>query len=93
MTTKEILIAARKRIEDPKNWVKGQLRDGDAVCALGALYEVAPDRSSLQSPVYLAYEALTNLIPGAAPQLGNFNDQHTHAEVLALFDRAIEAQG
>ena len=42
----------------------------------------------------LGYRALVKALPRRKRHLGivSFNDTHTHSEVLALWDRAIEAE-
>lgn len=94
MTTLEILRAARKRIELPEHWCQNrmahdsQLRGCDALdeqavawCAYGAL-QPDPDDAGLDA---LAIAMGTKLV-------SRFNDSHTHAEVLAAFDRAIVSE-
>lgn len=104
MTTADDLRAARNLIERPEAWTKGVVaRDtfgspitpdsSDAVCwcAYGALAKVT--RSA--SPDYDAATAMLRKVV-RADTVSGFNDTHTHAEVLAAFDRAIalaESQG
>lgn len=99
ITVKEVLIAARAKIEDPKNWTQGECardskgkevhsRNERAVCwcSIGAIAHA--------SGFYYGFDktiaALESVIPGS---ISTFNDTHTHAEVLAKFDEAIAAQG
>lgn len=100
MNTVEILRAARALIENPANWTKEHLaRDlddssvlpssGDAVCwcAAGAVMRAASDDAG---PAYtLARDELIHALPEGHTSLVNFNDDSGHADVLALFDRAI----
>lgn len=94
MTTREILIAARKRIEDPKDWAgaMGEKLGRDTDCAV-----TATDLDDISwGERFGAIEALVEQISGARegdPALAiiDYNESHTHAEVLALYDRAIEA--
>jgi hypothetical protein len=97
MTPLETLKAARQLISDPAKWTQGaQSRDklghpyafdtDKAVCwcALGAIERVAGRYSSER------FEASTKLRSISPKGLViDFNDTHTHAEVLALFDAAI----
>lgn len=98
MNIKEILIAARAKIERPENWTKGvfardpQGRDvaptsKTAVCwcTIGAITAtgVGYDDEALASN-YLRREIDTH-----DKSIWKFNDTSTHAEVLAMFDRAI----
>ena len=96
MITKQHLIEARSLIEKPESWTKGAFaRDasGDKVtiasadatcfCLVGAIARVA-----ILSPF-----RMTNFLgPSNAlvVNLINFNDSHTHGEVLARLDQLIE---
>jgi hypothetical protein len=92
MDTLEVLIAARAEVE--KGWCKYSLEDPDGnVCAHGALERVGSYGRSH------AREALIDALPPehVHPRHRNislmlFNDGHTQADVLALFDRAIAAE-
>jgi len=83
MEPKEILIRARKLIEDPEHWGQGAFLQDGKYCATGALIAVG-DRA----PGTPAYQALYNAIDYIG-QVCSWNDTHTHTEVLAAFDRAI----
>jgi hypothetical protein len=98
MTPVEILKAARAKIEDPERWTTGMYarnREGlpipsnDRVackwCAHGAMMAVTDDDDP---DYYKAINALSNVCGGSP---ANFNDSHTHAEVLDAFDQAIDA--
>lgn len=101
MTTKEILVAARKRIEKPENWCQGAyakdalgrgcpIASGEACqwCAGGA---VAAEVSGQWAYVMVA----SALLHAAAEGIGNFsssqllNDMTDHATVMQMFDNAI----
>lgn len=94
--TAEILRKARALIKDPKNWtqkacardkygyeVDVDSREAYCFCTIGAIAKV-----SGRSTDGDARNALRDII-GGRRSIANFNDEHTHAEVLALFDRAI----
>lgn len=97
-TTREILVAARKLIEKPENWCQADYAldktgksvscfadegpDACAFCSSGAIFRVAID-----SP--LLPDARMALVQAMDADIAYFNDKHTHAEVLAAFDRAI----
>lgn len=96
-TVKEALIAARQLLVDV-GWVQGDFSKSDSAqkcigyCAAGALYEITQNQApQLTSPARqllgLTVESL------GAEGLLHFNDTpgRTKEEVLALFDRAIEA--
>ena len=91
--TLQVLIEARKLIEKPENWTQGELaRDeggtschperGVRWCAEGAIQKATGD--------YYYYDIMKAITGDFA--LYKFNDTHTHAEVLAAFTRAIEAE-
>jgi hypothetical protein len=98
MTPLETLKAARQLITDPAKWTQGEFArdvDGSAsfalserahcYCALGALEKVIgrPDYTD-------AYDKLWRVCRTKfGTDVAAFNDTHTHAEVLALFDAAI----
>ena len=94
----EVLRAARAKIEKPEHWTQGVLsRDANGTpsfyaaahtkavcwCASGAIFSAAGESDPLD-----ALDAFRSMINGSIPQ---FNDTHTHAEVLAAFDKAIAA--
>lgn len=100
MNAHEILKLARAKIERPENWTQGTYaRDANrkkvgaksekAVCwcSLGAL--VVASGSDLYDPAVRS--AMTQLGRINGQVVWCFNDTHTHAEVLAAFDKAIEA--
>lgn len=97
MTTLEILKAARELISVPERWTQKESarhKNGNAIdwydpnascwCSSGALSKVFGSGS---------YRSLTNcsgiLNEVAGGSFVYYNDAHTHAEVLAMFDRAI----
>ena len=103
MTTVEILEKARDLISDPERWAKGYYahdKDGDYVpprdgnackwCAAGATIVVSPDDDNDDSRHALAL--LQKALPSGFLFATNYNDRPTttHADILALFDRAIE---
>lgn len=99
-TAKEILIAARKKIEKPENWTQGQAARNKSQswcdptydfatcwCALGAIRSIVGKGSEADASFVDAYKELVKVSEDRF--IGAFNDTHTHAEVLALFDKAI----
>jgi hypothetical protein len=102
LTTLEILRAARAKIANPENWTQeAYARDSEGIpcdclapgaqkwCLFGAFKAVAPLTPEVQQ------HETTRLLTAAAhtPFLAKFNDSHTHAEVLAIFDVAISLTG
>lgn len=98
---KELLIAARAKIEKPENWTQGWFQRnalGDALfddadgtacrwCALGAIAAVSNTPADSVTVQYFLTRALDMELYGAG--VAFYNDTHTHEEVLALFDKAI----
>lgn len=95
MTPVEILKAARELIAKPERWTRGcgardasgedvEARSDAAICwcAIGAIVRVSDD-----NPVP-AEMLLRRVLPDGG-FISSFNDSHDHAEVVALFDRAI----
>ena len=106
MTPREILIAARAKIEAPERWTKGafarsargrkvRLDGGKARCwcMLGALQEVEMSPIRFRQAWALLVPAIS--VPDSISEVVLWNDapERTHAEVLAAFDRAIELAG
>lgn len=84
MTTREILVEARKLIERPEDWTPYPGTGRGRKCALMALNQ-AYGGNVMESRAY------SILYSRARTGVAHFNDSHSHAEVLDLFDRAIEA--
>jgi hypothetical protein len=99
MSAANNLRAARALIEDPKHWTQGsygldssghgvstrRINEAVCFCSWGALVRVGIDVIGGRS----AEERYLDMGMGNRG-VGNFNDTHTHAEVLAAFDKAIE---
>ena len=96
LTPAQVLRDAKALISDPAKWTqKAAARDiegaevafgdEDAVCwcALGAIWRAVPNNDVETDAIF----ALSNAMGMGVPL---FNDAHTHPEVLAAFDRAIE---
>ena len=99
METKEILQKARDLITDPDKWTqKAYAKDSKGMtvslwskeatcwCALGALYSFNED-----GIFELPGDTHSRLQDHAGRDIVSFNDNSTHAEVLAAYDRAIES--
>lgn len=102
----ERLLDARSRIAHPSNWIKGTFQDGDRYCVVGALSAVCAGRCwerpsdterrltrilAGQLPRQSGFQRLMRL-RSARWSLIRFNDRPStsHADVMALFERAIE---
>jgi len=97
MDVLEILIEARALIEGPARWTQGcfarnqswypvSVNEGDASCwcSIGALRRV----NRGLSPTVIEAESLLDRCSGG--DMVKFNDTSSHAEVLEVFDAAIE---
>lgn len=95
MPLRELLIAGRAVIANPEHWTQrwfSRAKDGTQVfpdspkahcfCSVGALGKVTPS-------IALRGEAHRLLSQVAGMSIVRFNDEHTHAEVLEVWDRAI----
>jgi hypothetical protein len=98
MTTRETLVKARELIIKPENWRQGTAartktgretspssRYATQFCALGALSRVT------RGPVCITAQIILSVAIGRK-SIVIFNDIHTHAEVIEMFDKAIEAE-
>lgn len=95
MSLRDDLIAARALIDTPEKWCRDRghavaykwfgLREVHSYCIIAALHIGIPDREAS----YRAEAALR----ADTPWLVNFNGKPTttHADIMALFDRAIAA--
>jgi hypothetical protein len=101
-TVKDNLIAARALIDTPDKWTQNEYTGFNSAlgaqcyCTTGALARVYGKEPSPQScETGPEYRALRMCLPDG-PWFGvvEFNDHPdtTHADIMALFDRAIEAQ-
>lgn len=103
LSVREILVKARELISDPARWTQGVAAknargevtaavDGDAVCwcSYGAIRNVVGWHDNRNN---LIFRAECHLNHAADTSYISFNDRQgrTHAEVLAMFDKAIEA--
>ena len=96
-TTAQILTEARALIDTPEKWTQGELarnskgrvidyesKNAVCYCAAGALKRSAERRAKL---LYTAESLLARV--ANVEFVWQFNDTHSHAEVMELFDRAI----
>jgi hypothetical protein len=80
-----LLTLTRAVITDPDKWTQHEYGTSDgAQCASGALYTTAAKIT--QARYSETYNLLREIMGG---RIIDFNDTHTHAEVLAAFDAAI----
>lgn len=101
MTAKDRLVAARKKIEDPANWIKGRYAadangekclshsaEACKFCALGALFSTEAGYFNEPS-VDILYEASHELGFDGVTEM-NDDERTDHPKVMALYDKAIE---
>ena len=101
LTPLEILTRARKVISKRSNWIKGyfaKTRRGEECdgshenavkfCAVGALSRAA---GKDYVATHKARWAARVLLDRESKNIVDFNDTHTHKEVLAVFDKVIKA--
>lgn len=110
MNTVEILKAARAKITNPENWTQGWFaknEHGDRLlgvspaatcyCSLGAVEAVTGVEYAEDGWPWDVSRALSVAMGGNSNfGIASYNDNHTHEDVLAAFDRAIastEAEG
>jgi hypothetical protein len=90
-----VLIEARQWLAaDPKRWAKCAYASG-AMCAGNAVNDAARRLGFTLGSYYGdGWDALLKFVPAPFPTVGDYNDHPdtTHADVLALFDRAIAAR-
>lgn len=97
MSVKDDLIAARALIDTPENWLRDAPENGNRFCALGACWHIVEDHETTLGKLGLAItKALpSSFVPDGSAKLAvaQFNDapETTHADIMALFDRAIES--
>lgn len=101
LSTIEILTRAKALIQDPKNWTQGEYaRSAEGIpigerhpratcfCSMGAIRRVTGSSSNL---FYKNLDALRAVEVVTCEPLSEYNDSHTHAEVIAKFNEAIAA--
>jgi hypothetical protein len=103
MTTLEVLKAARALISDPARWCQDDYAiddrqvstlpsdsDAGAWCAVGAIRAAAQENNQIVLPAQrVLAKPVTTIELVSEEAIIEYNDSHTHAEVLALFDTAI----
>lgn len=103
---KELLIKAKALIDTPEKWVQGfyatdnlghrvSACSSQAVCFCsdGALRHAADVEVGSSTPTYVtAMNTLCEVVAALTQHRSHtrYNDEHTHAEVMRVFDLAIE---
>jgi hypothetical protein len=94
MSVKQNLIAAKLLIDTPEKWGQGEYAQDGCFCAIGALAEAMNiDPVSAKLSMTREFKTLRDSVPEPFYGVWRFNDDEatTHADIMALFDRAIEA--
>lgn len=104
MNTVKILKDARALIADEKNWMRGEYfgtqsggilcagdPEADCFCSIGAIAHATKQQNIYDVEQSKAVKLLLNCIEDEQTfySVAAFNDAHEHADVIALFDRAI----
>lgn len=84
------LIAAKKLIEDERNWCQGRARDGNKKCSAAAVVDSV---NGVNAPIR-RNDALREIAQQGCGfrdslRVAEFNDANDHATVMAAWDRAI----
>jgi len=94
MGLKDDLIAAKALISTPDKWCKGI--DSGKNCVMWAVGRATGTMTGNNNRWHEAEHALRKALPGhyGGHPVVTFNDlpETTHADIMALFDRAIAAQ-
>lgn len=88
MTSRELLLAARARIADPKNWIKGCSNNGTGgYCVMGACWAVDEGLMYLEAGKLLAKTRPVGFMSNTG-----YNDDPatTHQGILAWIGRALD---
>ena len=102
MDTVEILEKARELISDESRWTQGSYAKDEkgegtlpwreeavCFCALGAIKKAGNFHDDCSEPAIFLGRVLRDDM--GLHSVDEYNDSHSHADVLALFDRAIAA--
>ena len=94
MTPKEVLIASKALIDTPEKWCKYHSSLSYRLCANTALNRV-PIPGGAYKAGHIRGGARWFLADNCDGFIESFNDHPdtTHADIMALYDRAIEAAG
>jgi hypothetical protein len=89
-TIAAVLIRARSSITDEKNFCQSGWGYHGRKCAVHAIFDAAavPDNVCWEKVPAVCFLVQLCKVP-----LHDFNDRHTHREMLALFDRGIVEAG
>jgi hypothetical protein len=92
-TPKDVLIAAKKLIESPENWIKHHgCDDKGRLCAQYALLRALKgddDPRELMFARMKAFEAMEKVVGSGSIYIWNDKPKRTHKQVMRAFDKAI----
>ena len=93
--TRLVLSRARAKIESPRTWLQHAYKQGNQYvqkrCAYQALADAAEELNlGLSGPVGALSQAIGGGARNDESAIIAFNDSSQHADVLALFDKALE---
>jgi len=91
-STLMLLIRGREYITDRSRWCQGSFKRGEAVCSLGAIYQCADIIGESKGSLIWDTAACNGANEALRARMGcvpEYNDTHSHAEVLAAWDAAI----
>lgn len=92
MTLRDDLIATKALIDTPDKWCKGSFNGQNAThCAVGALDAIPPYPGRRSVALSHIRSALPEQFKGRALMDYNDDPATTYADIMALFQRAIDA--
>lgn len=91
MSLHQDLIAAKALIADPSRWCKRKMEEDGSFCAMGAAAKIGGGYSIDSDRTKAMYLVLSRLTPGWQVSVYNDTPTTTHGDIMALYDRAIEA--
>lgn len=100
MSTKEILVQLRALLDKPEHWTQSQMarnvnsapvdptsEEATQWCMAGGLCKITSNKTGTSMYYILARDAISAVV---STRVVNFNDSHTHADVLAAIEEAIK---
>jgi hypothetical protein len=99
----ELLTRAQDLIRDPEAWIQGEFaldsqgylaspesEHATCFCSLGALFHAEPTLTDDRRTARSILNRASKLVAGFEITVPNFNDNHTHEVVMAMWDKARE---
>lgn len=90
-----VLTTARSLIAERRAWLQHGWRRGNQHVMRRCAYQAVVDAARMLGleptrPLELLAEAMSGAGAGPRETIPVFNDNHGHAEIIAMFDRALE---